>query len=166
MKYKNRLDILESGDYTLAPIWKRSVSMMIDIVVLLITYMVIQIVIQMLGFDVKHIQITGFTHLEIESESMTDTGKLTIKIILACIPVLYFTLCTYFFNGQTIGKKLLKIQVVSIYHHKIGFWHCLERSLGYAASSLELGLGFIQAFWNPNRMALHDKIGDTVVVNK
>jgi hypothetical protein len=29
---------------------------------------------------------------------------------------------------------------------------------------LEFGFGYIQALWNPNRMALHDKIGETIVI--
>jgi predicted esterase YcpF (UPF0227 family) len=37
--------------------------------------------------------------------------------------------------------------------------------LGYYASVLEFGFGFIQALWNPNRMALHDKIGETIVID-
>jgi hypothetical protein len=36
--------------------------------------------------------------------------------------------------------------------------------LGYFASAFEFGFGFFQAFWNPNRMALHDKIGETIVI--
>ena len=40
-----------------------------------------------------------------------------------------------------------------------------KRSLGYIASTLEAGLGFLQVFWNPNKMTLHDKIGETVVIN-
>ena len=29
---------------------------------------------------------------------------------------------------------------------------------------LSLDLDLIQALWNPNRMALHDKIGETIVI--
>jgi len=47
----------------------------------------------------------------------------------------------------------------------LGFWHCFERSLGYFTSALEFGFGYIQAIWNPNRMALHDKIGETIVIS-
>jgi hypothetical protein len=52
-----------------------------------------------------------------------------------------------------------------MYHRRLGLWHCIERSLGYIASTLEAGLGFLQVFWNPNKMTLHDKIGETVVIN-
>ena len=70
----------------------------------------------------------------------------------------------YFSKGQTIGKYFLRIKVLSIYHEHLGLWHCIERSLGYIVSALEFGFGYLQALWNPNRMALHDKIGETVVI--
>jgi uncharacterized RDD family membrane protein YckC len=89
---------------------------------------------------------------------------LIIKCILISLPSLYFTLITFFLNGQSIGKMIFRIRVVSLYHEKIGFWHCLERSLGYVASTLEFGLGFLQAIWNKNRMTLHDKIAETIVI--
>jgi len=164
MKYKNRQEIIADGSLTLAPLAKRTVAIIIDFIVLTFIFVALQIIIQLLGFDLKHIKVESLTHIDIESENISNTGKIIIKIIYVCIPTVYFTLTTYYLRGQTFGKKLLNIRVVSLYHHKIGFWHCIERSLGYVTSSLELGLGFIQAFWNSNRMTLHDKIAETIVV--
>jgi uncharacterized RDD family membrane protein YckC len=164
MKYKKRQEIIQNESLTLASFGKRTLAIIIDFIILIIIFVLLQIIIQLLGFDLKNINVEGFTHINIESENIGNTGKSIIRAIYICIPTIYFTLTTYHLKGQTIGKKILKIKVVSLYHNKIGFWHCLERSLGYAASSLELGLGFIQAFWNVNRMTLHDKIGETIVV--
>jgi len=88
-----------------------------------------------------------------------------MKIIFGLLPVIYFTFSFYFFNGKSIGKFFCRLRVVSLYHEHLGLWHCIERSLGYFASGLEFGFGYIQAYWNPNRMSLHDKIGETIVVN-
>jgi len=77
---------------------------------------------------------------------------------------LYFGLVTYFGRGQTIGKKLLGIRVVSIVHEHLNLWHSLERSLGYGASMLEGGFGFIQYFIHPNRQTVHDRIAETIVI--
>jgi uncharacterized RDD family membrane protein YckC len=78
--------------------------------------------------------------------------------------LLYFGLATYFGNGKTLGKKLLKIRVVSLTHSHITLWQSLERALGYAASLLEFGFGFMQFFINPNRRTVHDRIAETIVV--
>ncbi len=80
--------------------------------------------------------------------------------------VLYFGLSVYFTNGKTLGKKMMKIRVVSLKHEKIGFWHSIERALGYGASALELGLGFLQYFWNSDRRTVHDRIAETIVVSE
>jgi uncharacterized RDD family membrane protein YckC len=80
--------------------------------------------------------------------------------------VLYFGLSTYLGNGKTFGKWLLGIRVVSLAHEKISLWHSFERALGYGASALEFGFGFIQYFIHPNRRTVHDRIAETIVVKE
>ncbi len=82
---------------------------------------------------------------------------------LLCLP-LYFGLWTYFGHGQTLGKKLLKIRVVAVTHAHLTLWHSVERSLGYGASILEGGFGFLQYFIHPNRQTVHDRIAETIVI--
>jgi uncharacterized RDD family membrane protein YckC len=38
--------------------------------------------------------------------------------------------------------------------------------LGYGASTLELGFGFIQYFIHPNRQTVHDRIAETIVIDE
>lgn len=78
--------------------------------------------------------------------------------------VLYFGLCVWRTNGLTLGKKLLRIRVASLEHERITLWQSVERALGYGASALEAGFGFLQYFLYPNHRCLHDRIADTVVV--
>jgi len=78
--------------------------------------------------------------------------------------LLYYGLTLYFGNGQTPGKRLLKIRVLSLVHERITFWQAMERALGYGASFLEAGFGFLQFFTNPNRCCVHDRIAETIVV--
>jgi uncharacterized RDD family membrane protein YckC len=80
--------------------------------------------------------------------------------------VLYFGLATYFGNGKTLGKKLLKIRVVSLTHPRMTLFQSIERALGYGASFLEAGFGFLQFFINPNRRTVHDRIAETIVVDE
>jgi uncharacterized RDD family membrane protein YckC len=78
--------------------------------------------------------------------------------------VVYFSLSIYFGNGKTLGKRLLGIRVVSVVHEKISFWHAVERALGYGASFLEFGFGFLQYFIDSNRRTVHDRIAETIVI--
>ncbi|MET0985145.1 MAG: RDD family protein [Steroidobacteraceae bacterium] len=80
------------------------------------------------------------------------------------VAVAYFALSTYIGKGYTIGKRLLRIRVVSLTHGHMSMWHCVERALGYAASFLEGGFGFLQYFIHPNHQTVHDRIAETIVV--
>ena len=105
-----------------------------------------------------HGQFTSYTlHFELESWY----GNLIIEILL---PLLYFGLLTYGTNGQTIGKRLFRIRVVSLAHERMSFWHSIDRALGYGAAFLELGSGFLQYFIHPNRQTVQDRIAQTIVV--
>jgi len=78
--------------------------------------------------------------------------------------VVYFGLATYLGKGRTLGKRLMKIRVVSLVHERITLWLSIERALGYGASALEFGFGFVQYFLNRNRRTVHDRIAETIVV--
>jgi uncharacterized RDD family membrane protein YckC len=166
MKYKKRNEILTESDLFLAPYLRRILAFLIDVIIIGLIYVFLELLFQFLGFQVLAIDVENFTHVVFKSTDLGNTAQFIIKWILISIPTLYCTLTTFFLEGQTFGKKIFKIQIISLYHKKIGFWHCLERSLGYVASTLEFGLGFIQAVWNNNRMTLHDKIAETIVINR
>ena len=80
--------------------------------------------------------------------------------------VLFFGLSFYLGNGRTIGKRIMGIRVVSLVHHRMGLWHSIERALGYGASALEFGFGFVQYFIHPNRRTVHDRMAETIVIRE
>ena len=80
--------------------------------------------------------------------------------------VLYFGLAAYWGHGQTPGKRLFRIRIVSLVHRRLTLWESFERALGYAASVGELGFGFLQFFTHPNHRTLHDRIAETIVVRE
>jgi uncharacterized RDD family membrane protein YckC len=77
---------------------------------------------------------------------------------------LYMTLMLSWWNGQTIGKRLLRIRVLRLDGEPITWWVAFERAGGYAAGFATGLLGFAQVFWDANRQAIHDRIVGTVVV--
>lgn len=78
--------------------------------------------------------------------------------------ILYFMLSVYFSNGRTIGKKICRIRIKSLVHKRINLWHSFERAIGYGASTLEFGFGFLQYFIRSDRRTIHDRIAETIVV--
>ena len=80
--------------------------------------------------------------------------------------VIYFGLAVYWGNGQTLGKRLLRIRIVSLVNERMTLWQSFERALGYGASMLEGGFGFFQYFIHHNRCCVHDRIAETIVVKE
>jgi uncharacterized RDD family membrane protein YckC len=81
------------------------------------------------------------------------------------VMVLYWGLTNYFGNGQTPGKWIARTRVVSLTGERMGLWQSVERGLGYGAAVLELGLGFLQFFWDRNRMCAQDRLAETIVID-
>jgi uncharacterized RDD family membrane protein YckC len=166
MNYNTRPEFYHDNEFIIATIRKRFVAYLIDWIVLVLIYLSIIILFSLFNLTISNINIHGIFEVELEMENAPPYLITLLKVMFGLLPFLYFTFLFYFWNGQTVGKFLLRIKVLSLYHKRIGLWHCLERSLGYFASALEFGFGFIQAFWNPNRMTLHDKIAETIVVER
>jgi len=80
--------------------------------------------------------------------------------------VLYFMLSVYFSNGKTIGKLICRIRIESLVHKRLNLWHSFERAIGYGASALEFGFGFLQYFIRSDRRTIHDRIAETIVVTE
>jgi uncharacterized RDD family membrane protein YckC len=77
---------------------------------------------------------------------------------------LYFTAFLALWNGQTPGKRMLRLRVVRLDGKPMTWWASFERFGGYAASLVTGLLGFVQIVWDRNRQGMHDKITETVVV--
>ena len=164
MNYKNRNERFSNNDLVLATIKRRFAAFLIDWVCIVLIYFCVLAIFSLFNVNDWKIDVKSIFEVDIETNIKSSYFIIFLKILFGFLPVIYFTMLFYFAKGRTIGKKLLGIKVLSLYHEKLGLWHCFERSLGYFTSALEFGFGFIQAIWNPNRMALHDKIGETIVI--
>jgi uncharacterized RDD family membrane protein YckC len=78
----------------------------------------------------------------------------------------YFGVFVRITNGYTPGKRLMRIRIVSLEHARVSRWQGMERALGYGASALEGGFGFIQYFFYKNHTCTHDRIAETIVVQE
>jgi len=101
--------------------------------------------------------IGGSTRVELKWEPHEFTSFVFL--------VAYAALACYVGKGQSVGKWAARTRVVSLTHERMGIWQSTERALGYGASFLELGFGFVQYFMNRNRQTVHDRIAETIVVD-
>jgi uncharacterized RDD family membrane protein YckC len=162
MEYTKHIPILETGAYTLAPVTRRAVALAFDWIFILLLIIGLILLFQLVGIEIRNFNLQGAMTMELDTSLPEPWSKVLTGFFIS-LPTAFFTVCIWLW-GRTPGKWITGIRVVSLYHHHVGLWHSLERALGYIASSLEAGLGFLQVLWNPNRMALHDKIAETIVV--
>ncbi|MFC4409789.1 RDD family protein [Chungangia koreensis] len=101
-------------------------------------------------------------------EIATDVWYAPITIITAVIFYLYFVLMTKFF-GQTVGKMILGIKVVSLNGKSLSWSTVLFREwVGRIISSAFLILYFLYFLvaFTPKKQGVHDFIADTTVVHE
>ena len=115
-----------------------------------------------IGFEYVLLRLHGVAAKDINIH--VDVGWHDIGSLVAL--VVYCGLLAYWWNGRTIGKRLLKIRVVSLVGERITLWQSVERALGYGASALEGGFGFLQYFIHGNHCCVHDRIAETIVVKE
>jgi uncharacterized RDD family membrane protein YckC len=149
----------------LAPFGRRFSAVAIDFVILALTNAPVKLALQYLieqklriGEDLFH---SSGQHVHVQVQFRMD---LTLELLWTLWLLLYFGLFLRFTNGLTPGKRLLRIRVVSLTHDRLTFWQSVERALGYGASALEGGFGFLQYFLNPNHQCAHDRLAETIVV--
>lgn len=68
-------------------------------------------------------------------------------------------------DGQTLGKRILGIQIVRRDGGRLSYREALLRHLlGYPLSALASGLGFLWILWDQRQEGWHDKLAGTVVI--
>ncbi len=78
----------------------------------------------------------------------------------------YFIILWVFWDGRTVGKKIMKIKIITIEGKSITPGKAILRYLGYIISSLGAFLGFLWIIWDKNHQGWHDKIAKTLVVKE
>lgn len=133
------------GQYELASANHRVVAIMID------------------GFALKLISML-FTTLAAKALA-TDSDNVVLALMANCLTILYFTLMQYN-DGQTLGKKIMRIKVVSDRDSSpLGIWQVMGReTIGRILSIMPFGLGYLGASTRKDRKTFHDRVFKTHVI--
>jgi uncharacterized RDD family membrane protein YckC len=145
----------------LADFWQRAAAFATDVVLAVLTLMIVAFLGAIAKWAIEGADIHQRRAYVISGKD--EWGKVLIYLVL---PVVYFGLFTFFWNGRTPGKRLFGVRVVSLVHERMSLWHSIERALGYGAAALEFGFGFVQFFIHPNRRTAQDRLAETIVVKE
>jgi uncharacterized RDD family membrane protein YckC len=133
----------------LAAFWQRVIGYLVDLLIAVAIWAPLEYGFRYVFLHERDIHLVWDFH---------EKGNLVVM-------VLYWGLANYFGNGQTPGKWVARTRIVSLTSPRLGLWQSIERGLGYGASVLEGGLGFLQFFWDKNRMCAQDRLAETIVVD-
>jgi len=153
--------MIDNNTLPIASMKKRISAFVIDDIVISLFFMII-------FYD----QIMGLLSSPTATEQLTQVsmGMMNtfiaenIMIVLA-IKVIYHTVLVWQ-NGMTIGKYMVKIQVVSLNSgYRPSFQQAFLRASIRLLSESIFYIGFILAFFLPMRQTLHDKLSNCVVID-
>ncbi len=133
----------------LATFWQRLLGYIVDLLIAVIVWWPLEFSWRRFLFHETNMHLVWNFH---------EVGNVIVM-------VLYWGLANYLGNGQTPGKWVARTRAVSITSPRMGLWQSIERGLGYGAAVLELGMGFLQFFWDRNRMCAQDRLAETIVVD-
>jgi uncharacterized RDD family membrane protein YckC len=140
------------GNLAYATIGKRFVAVFVDGIILLIC---LSIPISLIG---------GTGALLGLHKNLPLPATIVLLLIQYVTPALYEILFIGKY-GATPGKMLMKIKVVSPEGEPISYGRSTGRYFAKILSGLILYIGYLMAFWDPEKRALHDRICQTRVVD-
>jgi uncharacterized RDD family membrane protein YckC len=134
-----------------APILLRCGALLIDYIIVICVVSISVLIARMLGGGAR------------SAGGTAETLGIVIAILLAALNFVFLAAVW----GQTLGKWAAGIRIERIDGRELSFPQALLRHfVGYPASILTLGIGFLIAAFNPAGRALHDLIAGTVVVRE
>jgi uncharacterized RDD family membrane protein YckC len=106
-----------------------------------------------------------------QSEEVKSQGvALAISLFALFIAPLYFALLQQYWNGQTVGKRLVNIRVRDVGRDRLALGQALGRSylptLAVFLFWIPLLIDLLWPLTNVRRQALHDRAANTVVVRR
>ncbi len=107
----------------------------------------------------------------VPNTTLRDYIRDTIAIIVViAVPILTFLIGISYYIvgwvllGQTVGKQLLGLKVVSIDNKRITIKQSIVRYFGYWVSALPLFVGYWWVLLDDDRRAWHDRLSKTCVI--
>jgi uncharacterized RDD family membrane protein YckC len=103
--------------------------------------------------------VSGFFTLLLGNDSTIATA---LGVLAGVVYQVYF----FTGSGQTLGSKVMGIQVIGVDGNPLSVGAALARVLGAYVSGVLLGIGYLWMLWDANKQTLHDKMAGSVVVQR
>lgn len=139
-----------SLDRPLAPLRRRAVGWLIDVLVLA--------VISAIALGVGHVDVEAVLRGDAGASAQWQRVNLAVLIVRVAYQWAGSTI------GWTLGKRAVGIRVVDGNGRPPGVWRGLVRAAGQQVSEFAFGAGYLWAVWDRRRQTWHDRAAGTFVV--
>jgi uncharacterized RDD family membrane protein YckC len=154
-------DSVERDPLTPAPPLRRVVAFLLDMCFLTVLLTVSWYVFLSLSF----ITFAGMAQRGGQRSEILVIAFSTMTILgLIGIVVGYFAIPEGSRARASLGKRLLSIEVVDLNGRQLSRWRSTLRAVAKLVVMIFYGIGFLWAFTNPRRQAVHDLLARTMVV--
>lgn len=94
-------------------------------------------------------------------------GNGIVGVLIRLVVGLGYPVLMVTYYQATLGKMAVGLRIQRTNGERIGFWRAvLRETIGKFLSGIILGFGYFMVGWTQKKQGLHDKIADTVVVEK
>lgn len=100
------------------------------------------------------------------STHSTYTASLAgIDYLMLTVFFIFYELIMYVeYNGQTVGKRVCNIRLITDDNSKLTYGKVMLRIIGGYISTAVFFLGYFNIIWSKKKQAWHDKIAKTYVI--
>jgi len=150
---------------TPAGIWRRLLAFVIDVAVLLPALgLLSRVWVSLFDVALPSSKLPLYDYLvQLHAQ---DDPLVTGGLIFGAGLISVYFLVGHLLWSTTVGMRLLGLQVVDGQGKRLGASTSVVRVLGAALSAAYFGLGFLWIAFDSRRQGLHDKIADTLVIQR
>jgi uncharacterized RDD family membrane protein YckC len=141
-----------------AGFWKRFLAYNTDALIIVIASITISFLFGQNPFGGIHAN----SYEDLVSYNQSASGYYTLAVFLFWF--LYYCLFLVYGKGQTLGRKLMAIQVIRENKKPVGWADVVVRFFSSFISAFVFFLGYLWVAFDTNKQAWHDKIANTYVV--
>ena len=142
---ENNIENLVSNK--IASPWKRFLSFSIDSFIILPIYFGLYFLINFLDLNF------GINH------------DLILKSFYNVVFLMFLLITWISFKGQSPGQMIMKLKIVTIDDKELSVLQYFLRLIGWLASNMTFGIGFLVMFFNKDLRCLHDFTSNAKVID-
>jgi uncharacterized RDD family membrane protein YckC len=160
------LDALPPIPWVRAPLWRRFLAGLVDLVIAygcIVLGSAVVFASGVLLFSIVDLTPPGFAKSP-SADLLIVLVTVLITVLAAGPMIAYFTWMESSSRQATLGKLWLGLAVVGIHGRRISRRRALFRVLTKVLGMMCYGIGLLWMFFNSNRQAVHDRVVNSVVI--